>query len=135
MDEKRAYDLIREACFRRPDLRFRQYDPEDPEIVAFAHLLMDRDGLQGYCYIATEVFCALTGATPWCGQDRMHFWARKDDTIWDPTEDQFAEPYDYSKGRPTRFKKFSERAQQLLAEVLDASGSNPARPTGDVNFL
>lgn len=113
-----AYDLLREAIPRRPELRFttwpRHIVPEDVD-----RLCKGMHPYEGACYIATQVFCHLIPAAKPYTYERQHFWAVVDDEIWDPTFDQFddrrrEEIYQY--GTPTRFKNFSKRAKELLRE-------------------
>jgi len=128
MEPKLAYDLIRTACRQREDLRWREWTPDKIKEAREREraLVVHFTELEGFCYIATEVFCAMIPeAQPWCASDRMHFWAQVGEVIWDPTWDQFEEPYDYSKGRQTRFKQFSVRATALLEETMTLKAGTP----------
>lgn len=125
MDELEAYEQIRAACYRRPDLRFSNWEPGMAHHELAPMLGIGFNGLVGYCFIATEVFCALTGATPWCAHEGMHFWAQVGDTVWDPTEDQFSKPFSYENGRPTQLDRMSPRARALLDEVLAGMHGSP----------
>lgn len=127
MEEKRAYDLIRAACYRRPDLQYSNWSKENAEeMMADAILESGPRNFNDYCYPVTEVFCALTGASPMCGSPAMHFWSQKGGVVWDPTE-MPETPYPYENGRPAQLGEFSPRAHELLAEVLDASGEHSHR--------
>ncbi len=116
MSPQEAYDLIREAIIRRPDLRYKGAVPADPTQG------FEDNPYRGFCYVATEAFCELVPeARPWCMDNGMHYWAMIGEARWDLTAEQFdAErlPTIYATGRPTRFKQFSMRACELKEEAL-----------------
>lgn len=114
MEPEVAYNLLRQAIPKRPELRFRQWPSEE----VFKHSDLDLHTYMGFCYIATQVFCKLVpDAVPYCF-GRTHFWAKVGDTIYDPTFDQFSNPFEYKLGSKTKFKQFSKRADALLKECL-----------------
>lgn len=111
-----AYCLIREACSRRPELKYRDW--QNPRM---QYVPEDQLGLRpytGYCYVATQVFCyMIPEAKPYCFPGRGHFYAMIDDKIWDLTAEQFPSIRDYSIGIPTKFKTpLCERAEELYDE-------------------
>lgn len=112
MTPQEAYYYLRLAIPLRPELRFRSW-PNVP------NPLPKLSPYEGACYIGTEVFCHLVegGATPYCNENRSHFWAQIGEVKWDVTWDQFENGFDYSTGRKTRFKNLSKRAKLLLNEV------------------
>lgn len=115
MNPSTAAQAIQNACVRRPDLKYQQWpkltQPFDPT---------GEPGLsefQGYCYIATEAFCkVIPEARPYRNEFRSHFWAQIGDEVWDLTADQFDFEWPYDEGYPTRFKRLSARAKELLDE-------------------
>jgi len=120
MQPDEAYDLLREAIPRRPELRYKNW----PHDLAFAwakeppEFVKDNPYL-GFCYIATQVFCHLVpDAQPYCTNDRMHFWSKIGEEVFDPTFDQFKYEFPYHEGRTTKFQKLSARAEALLEECL-----------------
>lgn len=111
MNPQEAYDKLREAIPKRPELRFKTWPNVHPDVLStLLHPYL------GGCYIATQVFVHLVEeAVPYSNPQRSHFWAQIGEEIWDPTFDQF-ETFDYSIGQKTKFKTLSKRAQELLKE-------------------
>lgn len=126
MTPENAAGLLRAAIVRRPDLRFRErVSQRFRERVSHPDVTFPSP-YTGFCYIATEAFCALVPeAVPYASETRTHFWSMVGDEVWDLTIDQFPDGYDHSGGRPTRFKlaygMLSWRARELVAEAQAAS--------------
>lgn len=115
MNPQEAYDRLRVAIPKRPELRNKDWPNLSPKLI---EVLRSIHPYQGGCFIATQVFVHLVeDAVPYSNPDRSHFWAQIGEDIWDPTFDQFDE-FDYSVGKRTRFKTFSKRSQELLNECL-----------------
>lgn len=113
MTPQEANRKIRAAIRRRPDLRW-----SNPEYAKRFSGCFDNH-YRGFCYIATQAFCQLVEeAVPYSNR-RDHFWAVVDGKIWDPTKDQFDEKYPYERGKRTRFRRVTKRAQALLAEITE----------------
>lgn len=116
LDPIEAYLSIREACLKRPELRFKGW-PEEPKDIPD-----DSWGLtpyQGFCYISTQVFCHLIpDAKPYKMRAPWHYYAMIDDKVWDLTAEQFKYRLEYKiLGVRTRFKNpLCERAEELYYE-------------------
>ena len=106
-----AHDLIREACTKRPELRFhRNISKEDAQEIQLKPY-------QGFCYIASKVFSHLIPeAELWTTDNRMHYWNVIDGVVWDLTKEQFDYDFIYDGHKVPR-KPLSERAAELLLEV------------------
>lgn len=112
MNPNKASELIRAACLRRPELRFKTW-PRVPECAESIELA----SFQGFCYIATMAFCAkVNKAKPWCDPGRTHFWAEIDGEIWDLTKEQFDYHYPYAQGVKTKYSN-TRRVKELLKEI------------------
>ena len=112
MQPDEAVEMIREACFRRPELLWNNWPNIEQRKVKLPNLM-------GFCYIATQVFWVLIPEAKPYSQDRLHFWAQIGDTVYDPTSCQFDYRYPYHMGNKTRFPRLTTRAQELLKEVMD----------------
>lgn len=113
-----AYYKIREACLRRPELKYKDDFFESVDLEADKEFSLAP--FMGYCYVATLVFCHLVPeAIPYTSEDKRHYFARIDEKIWDLTSEQFQEIPDYEKSRRVpRKSKLTKRAQLLLEEVM-----------------
>lgn len=117
MTPDKAMELIQEACWLRPELRF-------PDWQKAHRRKMSHKGftpLQGYCYIATQVFCHLIkAASPYVsgeGKD-AHWWAQIGDKVYDPTASQFSVPFPYETGKKrNRRPDLTERSKELLSTI------------------
>ena len=107
-----ASQRIQDACRRRPDLKFKTWPRKVPKPAP------EHPTLLGYCYVATQAFCAVVPeAVPYCDDYRSHFWAVLDGKVWDLTDDQFTYRFPYEKGRPTKFPTLTARTKALLVEA------------------
>lgn len=117
MEPKVAYDLIRLAILERPELRWKNWPNQHPRLTAEYSKTMNP--YLGFCFISTQVFCELVKEAVPYSHGRSHFWAQIGDKVWDPTFEQFDYQYEYNQGKPTKFKTFSKRAQELM-KTLEA---------------
>ncbi len=107
-----AYYSVREACMRRPELRFK--DENISQEIA--------EGVQpamlGFCYVATEVFCHLIPeARPYKHRELNHIFAKIGDEVWDLTAEQYKNIPDYNNAYRRNRRPLTKRAQLLLEEV------------------
>ena len=117
-DPFHVYCAVRVACVERPELRYKSWPDEK------SHQMADHrwdNYFQGFCFIATQVFCHhVQDARPW-SREAEHYWAVVNDTIWDPTADQFdleRLQMIYRQGRPgCRRSDMTERARALEENV------------------
>lgn len=116
MNPKEAHDLIRAACLRRPELRWKHW-PRDAEVWAAVNL---GNPYTGHCYIASHAFSQLTGAEVWATNDKRHFWNVIDGEVWDLTKEQFGDielPYHEGCRVPRKnINKLPARVKELLDE-------------------
>ena len=109
-----AYYLIREACLRRPELKFRNPIPGEPDI--FPH-----NPFLGFCYVASFAFQQLVPeAEVWSFGDKTHYFNKIEDKVWDLTAEQFHEIMPYNEARRVRAKKGPTKRVQLLLEEIYA---------------
>ena len=116
MNPIEAYNLIRAACLRRPELKWKK--PPSKEIIERLQESMAEDYI-GFCYIASHAFSQLTGAEVWATKEPMHYWNVLEDQIWDLTKEQFTYDYPYEDGYrvPRKNKnKLPARVKELLNE-------------------
>jgi len=115
MSPEEAKHLIRQACFRRPDLRYRDW-PDTPESIPDQPL----PNLMGFCYVASHAFCQLIPeAEVWTIFGGSHYWNVIDGEIWDLTACQFNYNFQkYGEGyKVPRKNKPSKRVKELLEEI------------------
>jgi hypothetical protein len=119
MEPLEAYYRIREACLRRPELKYKDgyiFDGEKDEEY------FKNNRYMGFCYVATFAFCNLVDRSiPYTTKDKTHYWAQIGDKIWDLTAEQFKFIYPYNEGRRVPRKKLTKRTQLLLEEALERS--------------
>lgn len=115
IEPKQAHDKIREACLRRPELRWRN-PPKKNDKELFS--IVPYENYRGFCYIATYAFCYLVKEAKPYTIDRKHFWAQINDEIWDLTKEQFDYSYNYENGkRLRRPSKLQRRVKELVKEA------------------
>lgn len=114
MEPIEAYYKIREACLRRPELRFK--GGENP--IVGGDYDMGLPPYKGFCHVATQVFCYLVPYAKTFSKSG-HYFAKIEDKIWDLTAEQFDYLFPYKEAdRVTLGKgKLTKRAQLLLEEV------------------
>lgn len=115
MEPIEAYYKIREACLRRPELRFKGGKDYDPTMDYDCEL----NPYKGFCHVATQVFCHLIPKANAYGRDG-HYFAKIEDKIWDLTAEQFDYLFPYRGAtRVTLGKgKLTKRALLLLEETM-----------------
>lgn len=115
MEPIEAYYKIREACLRRPELRFKGGEDFEPDK---DYDLFGLNPFTGFCHVATQVFCHLVPEAKTYSKSG-HYFAKINNQIWDLTAEQFNYLFPYGgsdrvvlgKGRLTK------RAQLLLEEI------------------
>lgn len=109
MEPIEAYYKIREACLRRPELRFKDGIYRE----------VDLNPYTGFCHVATQVFCKLVPGAKAYGRDG-HYFAKIGEHIWDLTAEQFDHTFRYGGATHVRLGKgkLTKRAQLLLEEVV-----------------
>ncbi len=115
MEPIEAYYKIREACLRRPELRFRGGEDFNSEQ---DYSLFNLNPFTGFCHVATQVFCYLVPEAKTFSKSG-HYFAKIEDKIWDLTAEQFNYlfPYEQSNRVTLGKGKLTKRAQLLLEEV------------------
>lgn len=115
MEPIEAYYKIREACLRRPELKYKDakaFDAENDQE------WFGKNPYHGFCYVSTQAFCALIPEAIPYTLDKQHYWAKIGDKIWDLTAEQFKFIVSYEDGRRVPRRKPTKRAQLLLEEAL-----------------
>lgn len=107
---------MREACIRRPELRFKAAENYDSNK---DYEFLGLNPYTGFCHVATQVFCHLIPKAKIYARDG-HYFAKIEDKIWDLTAEQFNYLFPYSgAARVTLGKgRLTKRAQLLLEEVV-----------------
>jgi hypothetical protein len=115
MEPIEAYYKIREACLRRPELRFKGGENFDSTMDYELNL----KPYQGFCHVATQVFCNLVPGAKAYGRDG-HYFAKIGEHVWDLTAEQFDYIFRYGGATHVRLGKgrLTKRAQLLLDEVM-----------------
>jgi hypothetical protein len=114
MDPIEAYYKIREACLRRPELRFSNHEDIEIEIARGI-----KPALLGFCYVATEVFCHLVPeARPYKHKERNHIFSKIGDHVWDLTAEQYETILDYDNSYRRNRRPLTKRGQLLLEETM-----------------
>ncbi len=115
MEPIEAYYKIREACLRRPELKYKDpkfYNKEIDEIS------FKNNRFYGFCYVATHAFCKLIPeAVPYTFGNKDHYYAKIGDKIWDLTAEQFNFILPYETGRRVPRRGPTKRVKLLLEEV------------------
>jgi hypothetical protein len=121
VNPKEAHDLIRAACLRRPELRFKHWPKNAEELKQYVP-----EDYMGYCYIASHAFSQFTGAEIWATEDRKHFWNVIDGEVWDLTKEQFRGryvPYEQGHRVPRKnINKLPARVKELINECDRSRG-------------
>lgn len=116
MNPQLAHDLIRKACNRREDLRWKDqamWERVKDFQIKFAPY-------QGYCYIASHTFSFLTAAEVWSTQSGSHYWNVLNGEVWDLTKEQFNYDFPYNIGGVKRRRMIlnrTKRVQELLNDI------------------
>lgn len=112
MHPDEAYVRLREACLRRPELRYKGEDiPSNLGAIATLR------PYQGFCYVASNAFALVVPeATIWKDPEGRHYWNQVGGDTWDLTAEQFSYEFPYLLGVKTR-AKLSNRVEELLKEA------------------
>lgn len=112
MEPIEAYYKIREACLRRPELRFSNHE-------GIENAGEIKPPLLGFCYVATEVFCHLIPeARPYKHKEENHIFSKIDDQVWDLTAEQYTTLLDYDNSYRRNRRPLTKRGQLLLEETM-----------------
>lgn len=112
-----AYYLIRKACLRRPELKFKNF----PDNLIDDPIIFPDNPYLGFCYISTLVFCDLIPqAVHYRSEVGSHHWAEIQGKVWDLTAEQFKNIFPYNIGvKVPRKNNLTVRAKELRRETLE----------------
>lgn len=114
MNPKLAHDLIREACNRREDLRWK--DQKTWERCKVFEIKFEP--YQGYCYIASQAFTFLVpNSEIWSTDSGAHYWNILDGEIWDLTKEQFNYDFLYDIDAKKRRKRYTKLVEELIKDI------------------
>lgn len=115
MEPIEAYYKIRDACLRRPELKFKDHSVYEPTFESW----WNKNPFLGFCYVASHTFSHLIPeAKIYRDETGSHYWNQIEDKVWDLTAEQFKFIFPYNKGVRVRRKRPSGRIKSLLEEVM-----------------